>query len=501
MTISAAKGSGALSTADALVVLLFKDEGVPRDYRELDQATGGLIGKALSLKDFNGAHASCHMVYTNGAIRSSRILLLGLGARKDFDQQALFRAVAALVSRFRKAGIRSIDIPLRALPRLKPRPLGALVSGAIEQGLYAFEKYQPKTPEAAKEDKAGLEQVVLLSPSGVDAKALAAGIGEARALYAGVNLTKDLGNTPPADMVPADLAAAAQQMGKRNPKVKVTVLGVPELKKEKMGGILGVGQGSSHPPALIVMEYRNAAQSRKPLVFVGKGITFDSGGISLKPAQDMDQMKFDMCGAAAVIGAMEAIARLQLKVNVIGLAPTAENLPSSSAYRPGDVLTASNGKTIEVLNTDAEGRLILCDALHYATRYKPKAIVDLATLTGACVVALGSPCAGLMGNDDRWVKAVQRAGESSGDRAWPLPLWDDYSKMMESHVANLKNVAGREAGAITAAAFLKHFVGEETWAHLDIAGTAWETTGKAWIPKGATGYGVRLLVDLARTEG
>ena len=266
-----------------------------------------------------------------------------------------------------------------------------------------------------------------------------------------------------------------------------------------MGALLAVGQGSLHPPRLVVMEYRGTGARGKPTALVGKGITFDTGGISLKPGANMELMKHDMAGGAAVLGAMQAAAALKLPVNLVGLVPLAENMPDGRAYKPGDVVTTLSGQTVEINNTDAEGRLVLCDALHYVQRFKPAAIIDLATLTGACVVALGHNATGVMGSDSRLLKAMVQAGEATGERLWELPLWEEYGELMKSDIADLKNAGGPHAGTISAGWFLKQFVGTNKWVHLDIAGAAWEDKGRHYLPKGATGVGVRLLVEYLKT--
>ena len=302
-------------------------------------------------------------------------------------------------------------------------------------------------------------------------------------------------------MFPSVLADYARQLAKEN-NLKCTVLGKTALEKGGFGGLLAVGGGSAHEPHLIVLEYHGShhESTQSPIALVGKAITFDSGGISIKPSEKMDEMKFDKCGGVAVLGAMRAIAQLKLPLNVIGVIAAAENMPSSTSYRPGDIVTSypgpdKRGVTIEVLNTDAEGRIVLGDALAYARERKPQAIIDLATLTGACVVALGTYAAGLFGNDELLLERIRAAGERTGERVWPLPLWQEYKDKIKSDVADHKNTGGREGGAITAAAFLARYVGDTPWAHLDIAGTAWTTEERPYLAKGATGFGVRLAVD------
>jgi leucyl aminopeptidase len=315
------------------------------------------------------------------------------------------------------------------------------------------------------------------------------------------NVARELSNLPPNVLSPEQLAQEARTVA-REVGLSIRVFDVPELERRKMGAILAVGGGSARPPRLVALEYapKGAKKTRPALCIVGKGITFDSGGISIKPAQGMDEMKHDMSGAATVIGVLRACALLALPIRVVGVIGAAENLPDGTAYRPGDIVTAASGKTIEVLNTDAEGRVVLADALHYAkTEYDPAAIVDLATLTGACVVALGRWATGLFGSHKGLIEALRAAGEKTGELAWPMPLLDGHKREIKSEVADIKNSGGRQAGASTAAAFLSHFVGETPWAHLDIAGTAWTTSATCgYQPRGATGVGVRLLLEMLR---
>ncbi|MFQ5417533.1 MAG: M17 family metallopeptidase, partial [Myxococcota bacterium] len=320
------------------------------------------------------------------------------------------------------------------------------------------------------------------------------------------NLARQLSNEPGNALPPAAVASAASKMA-REVGLRCRVFDVAEMKRRKMGAILAVGQGSTHPPRMVVLEHNAPARRsksggpRRPTVcLIGKGVTFDSGGISIKPSAAMDEMKHDMSGAATVIGVLRACALLKLPLHVVGILGAAENLPSGTAYRPGDILTSASKKTIEVLNTDAEGRVVLADALHFArTEYEPVAMVDVATLTGACVVALGNHASGLFGNEERLIEHLRRAGEVTAERVWPMPLWDGHRKAVESTVADVKNVAGREAASSTAAAFLAAFVGDTPWAHLDIAGTGWTSKTGPYQQRGATGVGVRLLVEALQT--
>jgi leucyl aminopeptidase len=308
----------------------------------------------------------------------------------------------------------------------------------------------------------------------------------------GMALAKDLANLPGNICTPSYLADEARRLGRKSSKLKVTVLEEKQMEKLGMGALLSVSRGSRQPAKLIVLEYKGGKADARPVALVGKGLTFDAGGISIKPAEKMDEMKYDMCGGASVLGTLAACVALDLPLNVVGIIPSSENLPDGDANKPGDIVTSMSGQTIEILNTDAEGRLILCDALTYTERFKPAAVVDIATLTGACIIALGDQASGLLANDDKLADELLAAGQSSGDRAWRLPLWDEYQSQLDSNFADMANVGGRPAGTITAACFLARYTKQFKWAHLDIAGTAWKSGGK---DKGATGRPVPLLTQ------
>jgi len=316
----------------------------------------------------------------------------------------------------------------------------------------------------------------------------------AQTISRAVYLTRNLVSMPSNELTPARLAGEAKALAKRYRGLSVRILEAREMERLGMNALLGVARGSRESPKLIVMSYRGADRKQRPLALVGKAITFDSGGISLKPAEKMEEMKSDMAGGAAVLGTLQAVAELKMPVNLVGIVPATENLPDGGAYKPGDILRTMSGKTVEVLNTDAEGRLILADALHYAQRYNPEAIIDIATLTGACVVALGNQVTGMMGTDEKLKELIRKAAEETGELVWELPLWENYQEMVKSDVADLKNSAGREGGAISAAAFLSKFADPVPWVHLDIAGPAWLTKDRPYQPKGASGIGVRLFV-------
>jgi leucyl aminopeptidase len=368
--------------------------------------------------------------------------------------------------------------------------LAETVASTFEESLYTYRLTKPSAPKAAK-----LAKLTVLHAQ-TDAAAVKAGLSQGQALAAGVNLARELGNRPGNHCTPTTLANEAKAIGKAFKHIGVEVLDRPALQKLGMGSFLSVTNGSAQPPKFIILRYQGAAKSQAPVVLVGKGVTFDTGGISIKPAGEMDEMKFDMGGAASVLGTFRALAELKPKVNVVGLIPACENMPSGTATKPGDVVTSMSGQTIEVLNTDAEGRLILCDALTYAERFKPAAVVDIATLTGACVIALGAVHSGLFSADDELADALSQAGKRSLDTAWRMPLDEEYGDSLKSNFADLGNVGGRAGGAITAAVFLSKFTKAYRWAHLDIAGTAW----KSGAAKGGTGRPVPLLTHFVMSQ-
>ncbi len=493
MKVQVTSKEAASLVCDALVVPVPCGERLPPSLRPLDRALGGGLAAALDSGDFSGKAGEEHPVPADG-VAATRVLLLGLGDEAKVDLDGLRRCSASAV-RFgmkRKAARLSLAVP--ALRRVSPTDLGsALAEGAL-LGAYRFDKYR------TIQDPPGEVREVHLVSDGRRAARLRTAVKTGQAIAESVCYARDLSNEPGSVHTPVWLAAEARRMA-REFGLKATVLTERDLEREKLAGILAVGRGSANPPRLIVLEHnapKRDGRARPTLALVGKGVTFDSGGISIKPAASMDEMKHDMSGGAAVIGALRAAAALNLPLHVVGIVGAAENKPDGNAYLPGDVITTASGKTIEVLNTDAEGRIVLSEALHYAARYEPQAIIDLATLTGACGIALGSHCAGLMGNDERLIERVRAAGDRAHERAWPLPLWEEHKKQIQSHIADIKNTGGREAGTITAAAFLSHFVGETPWAHLDIAATAWSGESGPTGVKGATGFGVRLLIELLR---
>ncbi|MBI2094980.1 MAG: leucyl aminopeptidase [Candidatus Omnitrophica bacterium] len=424
----------------------------------------------------------------------SAVLLLGLGKKEKFTLEAARRAAARTVCEAKRLRLDRARLELEGFGGKFPAE--GLVSAAVEGARlsdYRFGKYKSKPSPVRR-----VSTFEIVAGSGNPAKIKDA-IRKSEIICEGVALARDLANEPANVMTPAALARAAKKMAAGH-GLKCRVLGRTQMQRLGMGGILGVSQGSANPPQFVILEHRLTAASR-PIVLVGKGITFDTGGISIKPSNDMDKMKFDMCGAAAVIGAMRAIAALKLPFPVVGLTPICENMPGGAAQRPGDIVRCMNGKTVEVLNTDAEGRLILADALAYAGRYKPRAVVDIATLTGACAATFADLATGVMGTDEDLVRRIERAGEYTGERCWELPLWEEYADLIRATYADIQNISKKYAGTITAGMFLKEFADHtKSWAHLDIAGTAWNESGpKPLSPIGATGVGVRLFVELVKS--
>lgn len=465
---------------------------MPAATAAVDAATGGGISALLKVGDVPSSLGGTLLCHDLPGIKSRRLLLVNCGPAEKLDLYAYSRAVQAAVGKLQQ--LRSPGGIVNLLPQLQvPKcPLHARIRHAVLDAgdmMYSFDGFRSDNGGNASTEPESMTFVV------AEAGRVAAkkGIREGLALVAGTTLTKNLGNTPPNVCTPSYLERQARELCKSSGKLSLQVLGEGEMKKLGMGSLLAVSAGSRQPPKLIIMKYEGARSGKQPpVLLVGKGVTFDTGGISLKPSANMDEMKFDMCGAASVFGVLRAILELALPINVVGIVPAVENMPGGAAARPGDIVTSMSGQTIEILNTDAEGRLILCDALSYGLRFKPAAVVDIATLTGACVVALGHHASGLIGNDNKLVQALLRAGDSSGDRVWQLPLWPDYDRQLTSTFADMANISsGRDAGTITAACFLSRFTKSVPWAHLDIAGTAW-TSGKY---KKATGRPVPLLVQ------
>jgi leucyl aminopeptidase len=478
--------SGAPETAETplLIVAVARGEQSPA-LRGLDGASGGGIGRVFASGDFSGKRDETAVVYGTGS--AARVLLVGTGDGKG-GVAAIRRAAAVGAKRARAIGV------AQAAFFLTPEAQGDVTvrdaARAAAEGL-PFGAWQYTDLKRPSEDrKATLTEIVLLVP---DQTAEAeAGHALGAAIAAGQALTRGVQMLPGNLLTPSILAERAREIAKRHGHA-ITVLDRAAIAKEGMHALLAVAQGSAEEPRFIALEYKGAPGA--PVVLVGKGVTFDTGGISIKPAQNMEDMKFDMSGAAAVLGTFEMLGRLKPKVHVVGLIPSAENMPSGTAFKPGDVVGSHLGKTIEIINTDAEGRLLLVDALSYARRYEPACVLDAATLTGAVVIALGNSAIGVMGTDEALVEEIRAAGERAGERAWPLPLWDEYRELIKSDIADVKNSGGRAAGTITAAWFLREFVEGFPWAHLDIAGTAYSDRDDPTRVKGPTGIGVRLFSE------
>ncbi len=455
---------------------------------ELDRAIGGAISRLLKRGDFPGKTGEVLPLIAPRRGPAERVLLVGLGTRTGFGRKAYRRALVMATHWLSKSGAANAVSWLAAepVPGLDPYYAARHAVESAEGTLYRI----PDLKSGRKPPRAKLTRLTIALPS-ADLAAGRRGIRDGRGVVAGSGLMRDLANLPANVCTPTYLAGAARRLASEHKTVRVRVLDEREIRKLKMGSFLSVTRGSDEPPRLIVLEYRGGRAGEAPVALVGKGITFDTGGISLKQPPGMDEMKFDMSGAASVFGAIKALATIGARQNVVGIIPTCENMPNGRATKPGDVVTSMSGKTIEVLNTDAEGRLILCDGITFARRFKPAVVVDIATLTGACVVALGAHYCGLFSPDQKLADAIAAAGERADDRAWRMPVAEEYSELLKSNFADMANVAGREAGAITAACFLWKFTEGLRWAHLDIAGTAYLTGSH----KGSTGRPVPLLVD------
>jgi leucyl aminopeptidase len=456
--------------------------------RALDRACGGAIARLLRRGDFAGKSAEVLPVVAPRRGPAERLLLVGLGSRDNFGRKAYRRAVVAATQWLAKSGAENAVSYLASgkVPGLEPYYAARHAVESVTATLYRT----PDMKSGRKPPRAKLKRFGIALPA-ADLAAGRRGVQDGRGIAAGVTLMRDLANLAANVCTPTYLAAAARKLAGEHKTVRARVLDARAIRRLGMGSFLSVTRGSDEPPRLIVLEYRGARAGEAPVALVGKGVTFDTGGISLKQPPAMDEMKFDMSGAASVFGAIKSLASIGAGLNVVGVIPTCENMPSGRATKPGDIVTSMSGRTIEVLNTDAEGRLILCDGITYARRFKPSAVVDIATLTGACVIALGAHYCGLFSPDEKLAAAIAAAGERADDRAWRMPVAEEYSDLLKSNFADMANVGGREAGAVTAACFLWKFADGLRWAHLDIAGTAYLSGSH----KGSTGRPVPLLVD------
>jgi len=488
-----ATSSGKLRTqrTGCIVVGVYEGRKLSPAAMELDAASGHALGAVLK-RDLEGELGATLLLHRVPELACERVLLVGLGRRREFAESSYCKAMAAAMKALEATGAGDVTVCLHELPVNGRNAAWKIEQAvlAVMESRYRFDKLKSKPPMV----RHALKKVVFHLPNGSEGSAAEAAIDRAAAIAQGIVLAKDLGNLPGNLCTPAYLAEQAREAGKRH-GFKVKVLEKKDLEKLGMGAFLAVARGSGQPPKLIVMEYRGGANGAPPVVLVGKGLTFDAGGISIKPALEMDEMKFDMCGAASVFGALRAAALMKLPLNVVGIIPATENMPGGDAIKPGDVVTTMSGQTVEILDTDAEGRLVLCDALAYAARYKPAVVVDVATLTGAIVTALGHVATGVFSSSDALAREIIEAGDSAWDRAWPMPLWDEYRDALKSNFADLPNIGPPGADAVVAACFLSRFTEGLRWAHLDIAGTA----SRTGADKGATGRPVALLAHfLAR---
>jgi leucyl aminopeptidase len=480
--------------SQAVILALFQDQKkLTGTSLLIDQASKGLITELINNGDFEAKPSQVAVVYTRGAIPAQRIALVGLGKKSEINLEKIRAAFAKMMQHLRSLNIKeaATSIDLNLFPREKERLVQAVVEGG-SLGLYQYTPYKT----VGREDINEMEQLNIIAEGG-KYSFIESAVKNAEIITGAVYFARDLVSAPSNEMTPSIMARKAGEIAHRK-NVTCEILDRAKMKKLGMNSLLGVASGSNEEPKFIILEYFGTKKSEAPVVLVGKGLTFDSGGISIKPAEKMDEMKSDMSGGAAVMGVIMAAADLRLPLNIVGLIPATENMPGGTAYKPGDILKSYSGKTIEVINTDAEGRLILADALSYAAKYKPAAIIDIATLTGACIIALGDDVIGMLGTDDKLKNEINKAAQATGELVWELPLWESYSELIKSDIADYKNSGGRAAGTITAAAFLSKFVGDFPWVHLDIAGPAWSGKDKPYIPKGASGVAVRLLTEYLR---
>ncbi|TCO83764.1 aminopeptidase A [Plasticicumulans lactativorans] len=490
MEFSVKSGNPEKQRTACLIIGVYESRRLSPAAEQFDAATDGFLSNLLRRGDLEGKIGqSLLLVHTPHAL-CDRVLVVGCGRERDLDDRRYRQVITHMANTLHETGATEAVCYLTELG-VKGRDTAWKVRHAVEateEALYRFDELKSRKDQPRRT----LKRIVLSVPSRRELAPGEQALREALAVAAGVRLARDLGNLPPNICTPVHLAQRAQTLAESDARLSVQVLGQPELEAMGAGALLAVARGSAQPPRLIALEYRGAADGAKPVVLVGKGVTFDTGGISIKPAAEMDLMKYDMCGAAAVLGTLLACRDLQLPLHVVGVIAAVENMPGGNATRPGDVITSLSGQTVEILNTDAEGRLILCDALTWVERhYDPAVVVDIATLTGACVIALGHHPHGLFSNHAPLTHDLLDAGRQAADRAWELPLWDDYQDGLDSNFADMANVGPREGGAITAACFLARYTKKFHWAHLDIAGTAWKS-GKA---KGATGRPVPLLTQ------
>jgi leucyl aminopeptidase len=493
MEIRVEKGVAEKHPSELLLLFSFESpEPLEGPIKVVDREWKGFLSTIINQGDFKGELFQCRLLHTQGALPSKRVLLAGLGKKEEFDLEKWRGAASKAGQWIRDSEIKQFAVQIRSIRGFSEEELAESFVTGLLLGIYQFNEF--KTLEREKIRR--IEEAVLLGETGEEIGRIKQGIDQGLVISEAVCMARDLANAPSNRITPSALAEKAGEIAK-DQGLGVEVFGLNEAEAMGMGAFVAVAKGSQEPAKFIILEY-NQGKGMDPIVLVGKGITFDSGGISIKPADRMEQMKADMSGAAAVLGAMQAASRLQLPLHLVGIIPATENLPSGKAYKPGDVLKTLSGQTVEVISTDAEGRLILADALTYSLRYKPKAVIDLATLTGAVVIALGDYVIGLFGNNESLQKTVEEASQKTGEKVWRLPLWDEYFDYIKSDVADFKNVGTRAAGAIIGGIFLSKFVEKTPWVHLDIAGPAFIEKERPFMPKGGTGIGVRLLIQLLR---
>ena len=486
MEFSIKSGSPAKQRSACVVIGVFEPRKLTAAGELIDSASKGYIGDIIRRGDMEGKAGRTLLLHNVPGVLADRVLLVGLGREKDFKEREYRAAIHSAVTMLNETGAFDATLYLTEAPVKKRDTIWRVRQAALvaQDAVYRFDAMKSKKDDVRRP----LRKLTLAVERRTELGDGETAMSEGEAMARGMALAKDLGNLPGNICTPSYLAQCAQDLA-REAGFDCKVLERADCEALKMGSFLSVADGSRQPPKFIVMEYHGGEKDEKPIVLIGKGITFDTGGISLKPGEGMDEMKFDMCGAASVFGTFKAIAALKLPLNVVGLVPATENMPGGAATKPGDIVTTMSGQTVEILNTDAEGRLILNDALTYAERYEPDCVVDIATLTGACVIALGHVATGLFSNTDSLARELAHAGDAAHDRAWHMPLWDDYQEQLKSNFADMAHIGGRPAGSVTAACFLSRFAKKFEWAHLDIAGTAW----KSGAAKGATGRPVPLL--------
>ena len=492
MRVTVQVGKVETAATEVLVLTHCDGEGLgTQDAALLDRALGGSLRKLLQSKEFEGKANEVLLYHTQGSVPAKRLVLVGLGKKNDVTLETIRQAMGTAAKRARQAKAGSFTV---VLPTVTPAGMSsvevaqAMVEGAI-LGSYQFTVYRTAAAEHA------VEGMKILIPQKGQLKQVSEGVRRGIATAEATVFVRDLCNHPSNVLTPTKVAEEAKAIAKAE-KISIKILEQKEMERLGMGALLGVARGSQEPPKFIILEYNGTKKKdERPVVLVGKTITFDTGGISLKPAENMEHMKADMTGGAEVLASIRAAARLKLPLRLISILPVAENMPGGRAMKPGDVVTTLSGKTVEVQNTDAEGRLILADGLAYAMRYKPAALIDIATLTGACVVALGQFAIGMFGTDQALKEQIRKSGQKAGERVWEMPLWEEYFEQLKSDVADMRNIGGRGGGMITAALFLSKFVGDCPWVHLDIASTDWSERERAYVPKGPTAIGTRLLLQ------